>query len=137
VIYTREQAEQSAKYVGATLEHRCAVQVRGKEPLAQSLACAIIAGYELAKEHHERSEEFIQSAVALGFGGCAYGGVVSFDCIWEVMGKGGFEEAVRMLKGIVIWWRRWTRRGGGAGEGPAASTEHRLGAVDGTVVARV
>ena len=85
VVYAREQSEEPAERVGAALEHRCAVHVRGEEPLAQSLARANVASHELAKEHRERREQLIQRALALGLGRCAHRGVVRLDCAGEVM----------------------------------------------------
>ena len=94
VVYTREQSEESAECVRAALEHHCAVQIRGEEPLAQPLARANVAGHELAEEHRERREQLVQRALALGLGGCAHRGLVWLDCAGEVVRQRELEEAI-------------------------------------------
>ena len=117
VVYTREQAEESAKRVRAALEYRCAIQVRGEEPFAQPIAGTRVASHELAKEHHEWGEQLVHRTVALGFRSCAHGGVVRLNCAWKVMRERDFKQAVCVEEGIRVWWAGRAPRRRRAGEG--------------------
>ena len=95
MVDAREQAETAAKEVGATLQRVRAVEVLGHDPLAHTFPRAFIRLTQPRDEQHERGDEVVDVAVALGLATLAYAAVVGVDITGKVVRKRHVEQVVR------------------------------------------